>query len=351
MISAHEFSKRARLLYSGLRKKLIHLNLQLLYQCNFKCDICDFWNPPFTEMPKMSVDQIRFIADKLRALGPQFISVGGGEPLLHDGLCDIIRILARDNFPVMICNGWYMTPEKARALFEAGIYEISISVDYASAAKHDKQRNMPGAYERALKALVMLNENRVHADQRVHMISVVMEDNIDEIEPLVKLSKEMGITYLLSFYCNSRGRKEARIAPQEIARRLLDIQRRYPEFVSLPEYLGRFAEAGEAGHGIGPCYAGKNLYNIDCQGNVTRCIDRLDDPVGNIFTDPLGHIVAGLHKQYLSQDCQQCWTSCRGSIEALLYGKRKIANLAAYYRMIKPMPLVKSVQGLLISTN
>ncbi|MCL2591450.1 MAG: radical SAM protein [Betaproteobacteria bacterium] len=342
MISAHEFSKRARLLYSGLRRRLIHLNLQLLYQCNFKCDICDFWNPPFSKMPKMSLEQIRLVAEKLRPLGPQFISIGGGEPLLHKELFDIIQVLGKDNFPIMICNGWYMTPEKARQLFEAGLYEVSVSVDYASAEKHDKQRNMPGAFDKALEALAMLNENRVHPDQRVHMISVVMEDNIDEIEHLVKMSKDMGITYLLTFYSNSRGRKEAHVQPAEIARRLLDIQKRYPEFVSLPEYLGRYAEAGESGHGVGPCYAGKNLYNIDCQGNVTRCIDKLDDPVGNIFTDPIEHIVKGLHAQFLSQDCQQCWTSCRGSIEALLYGKHKIANLSAYYRMVKPVPLTKA---------
>lgn len=341
-MTAHEFKKRAHLLYSGLRRRLIHLNMQILYQCNFRCDICDFWKPPFTGMPKLGLEQVRIIAEKLKPLGPQFISVGGGEPLLHEALFDIIRVLAKDNFPVMICNGWYMTPEKARMLFEAGLYEVSISLDYANAAKHDAQRNMPGAFDRALKALTMLNENRVHEDQRVHMISVVMEDNIDEIEPLVKLAKEMGITYLLSFYCNSRGRKEARIMPEEIARRLLDIQKRYPEFVSLPEYLGRFAEAGDAGHGIGPCYAGKNLYNIDCQGNVTRCIDRLDDQVGNILTDSLEDIVKGLHAQFLRQDCRQCWTSCRGSIEALLYGRRKVANLLAYYRMIKPVPLVRS---------
>lgn len=341
MITAHEFQKRAQLLYSGLRKRLIHLNLQILYQCNFKCQICDFWHEPFDTMPKLSLEQVQRIAEKLRPLGPQFISVGGGEPLMHEELFDIIKVLSKDNFPVMICNGWFMTPEKARKLFEAGLYEVSISVDYASAEKHDRQRNMPGAFDRALKALTILNENRVHADQRVHMISVVMEDNIDEIEPLVKMAKDMGITYLLSFYCNSRGRKEARIDPREIARRLLDIQSRYPEFVSLPEYLERFGEAGEAGHGVSPCYAGKNLYNIDCQGQVTRCIDRLNDPVGNILTDPLDDIVSGLYQQYLSQDCCQCWTSCRGSIEALFYGRRKISNLLAYYRMIKPIPLVK----------
>jgi radical SAM protein with 4Fe4S-binding SPASM domain len=342
MMTAHEFKKRAHLLYSGLRRRLIHLNMQLLYQCNFRCHICDFWKPPFTEMPRLSLEQVRIIAEKLRPLGPQFISLGGGEPLLHKELFDIIRVLARDNFPVMICNGWYMTPENARMLFEAGLYEVSISIDYADADKHDAQRDKPGSFDRALKALAMLNENRVHPDQRVHMISVVMEDNIDEIEPLVKISKEMGITYLLTFYSNSRGRKEARIRPTEIARRLLDIQKRYPELVSLPEFLSRFAEAGEAGHGVGPCYAGKNLYNIDCQGNVTRCIDRLDDPVGNILTDPLETIVKGLQAQFETQDCQDCWTSCRGSIEALLYGKQKIANLRAYHRMIKPIPLVRA---------
>ncbi|MDR2208959.1 MAG: radical SAM protein [Azoarcus sp.] len=321
---------------------MIHLNLQLLNQCNFKCDICDFWKPPFSKMPQMSLEQIRLVAEKLRPLGPQFISIGGGEPLLHKELLEIIRVLGKDNFPIMICNGWYMTPEKARMLFEAGLYEVSISVDYASADKHDAQRNMPGAFDRALKALVMLKENRVHRYQRVHMISVVMEDNIDDIEPLVKMSKDMGITHLLTFYSNSRGRKEIRIASAEIARRLLDIQRRYPEFVSLPGYLARFAEADEAGHGIGPCYAGKNLFNIDCQGNVARCIDKLDDPAGNIFTDSIDQIVKVLNAQFRSQDCRQCWTSCRGSIEALLYGKQKIANLSAYYRMIKPVPLTKS---------
>jgi MoaA/NifB/PqqE/SkfB family radical SAM enzyme len=342
MITPHEFSKRARLLYSGLRKRLIHLNMQILYQCNFKCNICDFWKEPFNSKPKLSLEQVRVIAEKLRPLGPQFISIGGGEPLMHKELPEIVRALYQDNFPVMICNGWFMTPQKARKLFEAGLYEISISVDYASAEKHDKQRNKPGAFDRALKALAMLKENRVHSEQRVHMISVVMEDNIDEIEPLVKICRDMGITYLLSFYSDSRGRKESRITPAEIAQRLLDIQSRYPEFVSLPEYLARFAEAGESGHGVGPCYAGKNLYNIDCQGKVTRCIDRLEDPVGNILSDPLEKIVAGLREQYLSQDCQRCWTSCRGSIEALLYGKQKIANLSAYYRMIKPVPLVNT---------
>ncbi|MCL2160757.1 MAG: hypothetical protein FWH56_02550 [Betaproteobacteria bacterium] len=36
------------------------------------------------------------------------------------------------------------------------------------------------------------------------------------------------------------------------------------------------------------------------------------------------------------------WTSCRGSIEALLCGKQQVANLRAYYRLIKSVPLVRA---------
>ncbi|MDR1397251.1 MAG: radical SAM protein [Desulfarculales bacterium] len=339
MMSGEEFFKRARIAYSGWRKRLFHLNMQLLYQCNFKCAICDFWKPPFSTMPQLSLRDIKIIAKKLQPLGPQFISLGGGEPLLHKELFDIIRHLRTNNFPVMICNGWYVTPETARELFKAGIYEVSISVDYASAAKHDAQRGREGAYERALAALAALQANRAHADQRVHMISVIMDDNIDEIEPLVRIAKELGVTYLLSFYCNIRGVREGAVKPAEIAGRLLDIQKRYSEFVALPGYIRRFAEAGQGGIGVAPCYAGKNLYNIDCQGQVTRCIDRLNDPVGNILCDSMDEIKDGLLRQFKQQDCQSCWTSCRGSIEALLYGKQRINDFEAYYRMIKSVPL------------
>ncbi|MEK7476001.1 MAG: hypothetical protein AAB152_10270 [Candidatus Coatesbacteria bacterium] len=110
-------AKKLRYGYAFLRRRLVHVNLQVGYACNF----------------------------------------------------------SRDNFAAMICNGWFVTPEIAKALFSAGMYEISISVDYADPAKHDAQRACPGAFDRAIRALRLLNEARVDPEQRVHMISVVSE--------------------------------------------------------------------------------------------------------------------------------------------------------------------------------
>lgn len=332
--------KKLRYVNAFMQKKLVHLNLQLLYTCNFRCKICDFWEEPFKGYPALTADQISVIAQKLKEIGPLVISIGGGEPLLHKEIIKITEILSKDNFPVMICNGWFITPEIARSLFKAGMYEVSISVDYADAAKHDAQRGIKGAHEKALKALRVLHENRVHPEQRVHMITVIMDDNIDQIEPLIKIAKDMGITYLVTFYSNARGAKDNKTYNTDIGQYLLSLKKQYPEFVALPGYIGRFTEAHQNAEGINPCFAGKNLFNIDSQGNVTRCIDRLDDIAGNIFRDDMKIIRHNLFKQYQTDKCGVCWTSCRGSIETLMYGSQKLNNYKAYYQMTKNVPLM-----------
>jgi MoaA/NifB/PqqE/SkfB family radical SAM enzyme len=332
--------KKLRYVGSFYQKKLIHLNLQLLYSCNFQCRICDFWKDPYPGYPALSVDQVKIIAQKLKSVAPLVISIGGGEPLLHKGLVEITEILSKDHFPVMICNGWFVTPEIARNLFKAGMHEVSISVDYADPAKHDAQRGKKGAFEKAISALRILHENRVNPEQRVHMISVIMDDNLDQIEPLIKIAKDMGITYLITFYSNGRGVKDSKDFNTDVGKYLLSLKDKYKEFVSLPGYVEQFTEAYNNPNGITPCFAGKNLFNIDSQGNVTRCIDRLDDVAGNIFTDDFNAIKENLFKQFQTANCGVCWTSCRGSIESLMYGNRRWENYKAYYQMTKKVPLL-----------
>ncbi len=335
--------KYVRFAHSFLRRRMVHVNLQLLYDCNFRCRICNFWKDEYRDRPRLTAAQVRLAADKLSVLGPMIVSIGGGEPLLHPELPEITSILAGKHFPAMICNGWFVTPERARALFAAGLYEASVSVDYADPKRHDAQRGMDGAFDRAVAALKILNENRVHPIQRVHMISVIMDDNIDEVEPLIRLARSIGVTYLVTFYSDGRGCKEGRASSKEISRRLLDLNARHPDFVALPGFLERFGEMEEGG--VRPCRAGTNLLNVDCQGNVTRCIDRLESPVGNILTDDVRALRDRLLASAGSDGCGDCWTSCRGSIECLMYGKNRLANLRAYYRMVRAFPLSATAPG------
>jgi len=340
---ARDAWKSLRFAHSFLRRRLVHVNLQLLYDCNFRCRICDFWGDRYRNTPRLTAAQVRLAAGKLAALGPMIVSIGGGEPLLHEELPEITRILAAAHFPVMICNGWFVTRERARELFEAGLYEASVSVDYADSRRHDAQRGMAGAFDKAVEALRILHENRVHPLQRVHMISVIMDDNIDEVEPLIRLAREIGVTYLVTFYSDGRGNRSRQVSAKEISRRLLELKARHPDFLALPGFIDRFGEMEDGG--VRPCHAGRNLLNVDCQGNVTRCIDRLSDPVGNILTDDVVVLRDRLLSSARSDGCGDCWTSCRGSIESVMYGRNRLGDLRAYYRMVRPVPLVKDVPG------
>jgi MoaA/NifB/PqqE/SkfB family radical SAM enzyme len=339
----HHMGRRLSYAKAFMKKELVHVNLQLLYNCNFSCKICDFWKGEWASKPRLSLENARLLSDKLAQENPMVISLGGGEPLLHPELNEIAAALSRHHFPVMICNGWYMTPEKARGLWESGLYEVSISLDYNDPELHDSNRGQAGAFEKALEALQMLEETRIHPWQRVHMISVVMNDNLHHIEPLIQRAISMGLTYLITFYSSVRGEKQPLYSNQEISEHLLLLKKKYGDnFVTTRGYLKSIADAQEGG-GVGQCKAGLNLINIDCEGNVGFCIDRIEDSSTNLLEHSMEEVREVMRKEYEKNECGRCWTSCRGSIESLMYGKNRLANIWDMHQMYKDRPLGRKV--------
>ena len=334
----HDLGKKLRFARNFLGRRMVHVNLQILYNCNFRCGICDFWKEAYHNKGRLSAAEVDVIASKLNAIGPQIISIGGGEPMLHPELVPIVRALSRYHFPVMITNGSLVTETLARQLWQAGMVEISVSIDYADPQKHDAQRGRPGAFAQGVAALKILHATRTHPEQRVNMISVIVDDNLDEVEPLIELSRDMGITYLVTLYSHSRGSKPARQPASDLSEKLLALKTRHRHFVALRGYLGPFSSA-VSGTDPGRCHAGRNLCNIDCRGEVSFCIDQLDKTAGNILTDQMRDIASRLLASHRANDCRDCWTSCRGSIESVLYGRQRLMNLWDYYQMTRPVPL------------
>jgi hypothetical protein len=126
----------------------------------------------------------------------------------------------------------------------------------------------------------------------------------------------------------------------------LALKKKYSTFVAIPGYLEKFSEAASSENGVRPCYAGKSLFNIDCQGNVGLCIDRLEDTVGNILTENVKEIQQKLLSLYQQNTCGDCWTSCRGNIEPLLYGEHRLRDLCSSYHIFKNIPVTAPLEGL-----
>ncbi len=331
----HYGYRSARLMKNLLGGGPIHCNLQVTYRCNFKCAICDFWKTEHRKAEELSLEDIRLIGRKLNELGTLIISLAGGEPLIREDLCEVVRVLNQENhLPILITNGWFVNESLAKDLSDAGLQEISVSVDYASPEKHDAQRGAKGSWDRAVRALELLNRYRKSRTNRVHMITVLMDDNLDEIEPLIRLARELGVTYMVNLYSWNRGTKARRLPDQSVTRHLLDLKRRYPEFISLTSYLERMDQAIAQG-GIGNCQTGKLLMNIDNKGNVARCTETLDEPVGNLLREDVHAIYGKLIERQRTRDCAQCWTSCRGFAESM-YQPPRARQLKEFLISVKP---------------
>jgi radical SAM protein with 4Fe4S-binding SPASM domain len=333
----HYGYRSARLMQNMIGGGLLHCNLQITYRCNFKCIICDFWKTKHDPKEDLSLDEIRVIGRKLNEIGTMIISLAGGEPLIRQDLCEIIGILNKANhFPILITNGWFVNETVAKDLSRAGLQEISVSVDYANPERHDTARGAPGAWKRAVKALELLHRHRKGKMNRVHMISVLMDDNLEEIEPLIQLARDLGITYMVNLYSWNRGNKPRRLPDQTVTRHLLDLKRKYKEFISFTSYLEKMDEAIAQG-GIADCQTGRRQLNIDNRGNVARCTETLDEPVANILTDEMSVVRERLLERQRSKDCAQCWTSCRGFAEAM-YQAPRLRQYKEFLISVKPHP-------------
>jgi MoaA/NifB/PqqE/SkfB family radical SAM enzyme len=318
-----------------LRRRFIHCNLQITYRCNFKCQICDFWKTSHDPAEELTLADFRVIGQKLNRLGTLIVSLAGGEPLIRDDICDIITILNRANhFPILITNGWFVNETTARDLLRSGLQEISVSIDYRDPQKHDAQRGCPGAWERAVRALELLNRHRPDRRNRVHLISVLMDDNLEEVEDLIRLSRDLGVTYMVNLYSWNRGTKARREPKDKVSAYLLALKAKYPEFVTLTSYIERLDQAVAEG-GVGNCQTGRLLLNIDTRGNVARCTETLDEPLGNILSEDILELRDRLWQAQRERECAQCWTSCRGFAESM-FASPRLRQFREFLVSVKP---------------
>ena len=101
------------------KNHLLTLDLETSRVCNLKCVYC-YAESGKKQENELELDELLNIIDQAEALGVRSITViGGGEPMLHPNILDIIDYIAQKKIPQnLFTNGTVMTPLKARFLKE-----------------------------------------------------------------------------------------------------------------------------------------------------------------------------------------------------------------------------------------
>jgi MoaA/NifB/PqqE/SkfB family radical SAM enzyme len=319
-LSAANYAWRGMRLVEGfLRHRPIHCIVQVSNRCNLTCGFCSFWERPADKKDEMTLEDFEVISAKLAEGGAMIISLEGGEPLLRPDIAGIVRAFARYHHPILFTNGWRVTERLARELWAAGLTEVGVSIDYANAAQHDAHRGLAGTFDAAFRAVEILRDTAPRGGRQVVMISVIMHDNVDQLEDILRLSAPLGVNHqmtLISTGGDGRHERAQHAPPTGIGARLVEIKRRYPHFITFTGYLeaiDRFL----TGDVRTPCWAGERFLNVDHLGEVSPCIEKLHLRAGNLRRDPWSLVSERLRSYEETKGCTSCMTACRGFVEEM----------------------------------
>jgi MoaA/NifB/PqqE/SkfB family radical SAM enzyme len=317
--------KKARLVRAYVGRAPLWCSWQVTYRCNFRCRICGYWKEPHSAAEELSVREFQRGAANLARCGSMLINLAGGEPLLRQDLAEIVEALARRHFPFLTTNGWRTDAGRARDLWEAGLWGVSVSLDYADARRHDQQRGRPGAFAEALRAVEVFRDSRTAPHQRVNVMAVLTADNQQDLEGVVALAERLGVNFMVQPYGVLKTGDASHRARPPVSARLLELRGKYRAFLSNPYFLSRFDAALDGG--VAGCRAGQATFNIDERGLVAKCVEDRARPVGSVIETPMPVLLARLRRRWRANRCRACWYNCRGEVEALYTPRGLLASL------------------------
>jgi MoaA/NifB/PqqE/SkfB family radical SAM enzyme len=325
----HRLTKDAKFTTGLVLRKPFSCLVQVTNRCNMMCSFCDFWPNVAPKKEELTVADYERVAAEMAEIGTYCVSIEGGEPFARTDLLGIVKAFAKAHVPVLFTNGWYVTEENAKALWNAGLSQASVSIDYPDADRHDAKRRVKGTTSRAWRAVEIFRDTAPRGERQVNVMTVLMEDNWQDFGRLLAQSASAGVGHqvtLISVAGHRRGKSDVdRLPPVHAAselQRLFELNPHVRFFESYFEGMHAYL----AGDRLPTCTAGAQSMNIDHIGDVAACIERIGKPVGNVKNASIRTIVDRLRGEEAEvKRCQDCWTACRGFQQALAGGASRSA--------------------------
>jgi radical SAM protein with 4Fe4S-binding SPASM domain len=137
--------KLGRALESSDPIRPLSVKMKLTWHCNLACVMCAEWRIQGKKPPRPNYfdtwEKLEAVLADLVALKAKKVHFSGGEPLMHPHLERATRYLSERGLHVtLVSNGTLWTPERAMALLDAGLSQITISIDSPQADTYARLR-------------------------------------------------------------------------------------------------------------------------------------------------------------------------------------------------------------------
>ncbi len=183
------------------KEELIPLSVmvEVSHNCNLACEHC--YNGESSFADEMSLDEFAAIFKELAAAGGLFMTLTGGEPLLHPRIFEIIEAARENGFAVrLFSNGTLIDERIAEKLALLGVYEVGISVYGARAGTHDAVTLEPGSFFRAIGGIKAVVAHGIDAIAKF----TFMNNNVDEFDDVRRLAANLRANFTYGYFMATR---------------------------------------------------------------------------------------------------------------------------------------------------
>lgn len=260
-------------------------------RCNLSCGYCYEFDQVSQPVP---LEELKHRIDQLKRLKSVFVTLNGGEPLLHPNIIELVAYV-RDSgmIPMMNSNARILTPALIRGLNNAGLFGMQISCDAL-----DDNEVTEKSMRRLAPKLMMLQQ---HARFKVRINGVLGSGPAQEMIEVARKVMGFGFDFQCSLIRDSKGQAiklddESKAAYFEIRKMRGRLPALLNDSFQLPLVSGDDVKW--------KCRSGARHFEVDSQGLVHLCQPMTGSPAKRLED----YTVEDIRQHFYSE--KQCSARC-----------------------------------------
>lgn len=170
------------------------VTIYLTEYCPKTCTHCVVRSSPLVNQAgEFGVTEWKVVLQKLRAFGVCALVFTGGEPLMKEGVFEILQWADELKFAITVLTDFDGLNETHIMRLKAirRLYDVQVSLDGGTEATHDSIRGK-GAFRKAFRRMALLREHGV----QYTVSTTICQRNISELDQIVSICREHGVAFL-----------------------------------------------------------------------------------------------------------------------------------------------------------
>jgi len=196
--------------HNGKKCGPIKIDAELHRRCNLRCLPCCRRAPEGFDYNKDSIEnelplkKWLSIVGEAKGLGVMIWNIeGGGEPFVCKELCLKVmeEVKKKEMYGIVTTNGTLLDDNAIKKIVLMGWDRIHFSLDAPDAETHDFLRQVPGCFEKSVKAIKLLNKYKSKYKKESPMLSmniVISNKNYKKLPEYVEFCSELKADYIFA---------------------------------------------------------------------------------------------------------------------------------------------------------